>query len=146
MVQSRRRPSLSGETRRIAPLPWRLDGASVVVLAHERYGLVCWNSVDDGETGQGCAGSSTAASAGDFDAFVQGAIPGLGKDVLCLRVVAGQPEVGPAQPPALPWGAGWCRPEEVDSKRGHWSRWERPTQATASNETTGWQAKDTCLR
>ncbi len=96
---------LRGEARGIASLPRRFDGAGVVVPTHEGHHLVGRDSVDDGETGQGRAGSPTTGAAGDLDALVPGSVPGLGEDVLRLRAVAGQPEVRPAQPPALPWGA-----------------------------------------
>lgn len=96
---------LRGEALRIASLPRRFDSAGVVVPTHEGHHPVGWDSVDYRETGQGRAGSPATVTAGDFDALVPGSVQGFGEDVLCLRAVAGQPEVRPAQPPALPWGA-----------------------------------------
>src|SRR6202023_1698678 len=87
---------LRGEALGIASLPRRFDGAGVVVPTHEGHHPVGRDSVDDSETGQGRAGSPTTVTAGDFDALVPGSVPGFGEDVLCLRAVAGQPEVRPA--------------------------------------------------
>ena len=56
--------TLRGEVLGIVPLPGRFDRAGIVVPTHETHHLVGWDSIDEGETGQGRARSSATATAG----------------------------------------------------------------------------------
>jgi hypothetical protein len=71
----------------------------------------------------------------------QGAFPGFVQNPACVRRVAGQPEVGPAQPPALPIDGWWCLAEQIDGKGGPRPGWERLSQTAAPDEPTRWQAQ-----
>jgi hypothetical protein len=123
----------------VALLPGRFDGMRVIMLPDEGNGLVRWQSIDDGEAGQCRPGPSAAAGTGDLHAFSQGAFPGFVQDFPCVRLVAGQPEVGPANPAGLP-GNGWRRlAEQVDGEGRRWPGRQRPPQAAAPDEPTGWQ-------
>jgi hypothetical protein len=81
-------------------------GIAPRALPDEGNGLFRRYSVDGGEAGQGGTGPAAAAAAGDLHALSQGAFPGFVQDLPCVRLVAGQPEVGPAQPADLPGNAG----------------------------------------
>ena len=123
----------------VALLPRRLDGMRVIMLPDEGNGLFWWQPIDDGEAGQRRPGPSAAAGTGDLHAFGQGEFPGFVQDFPRVCLVAGQPEVGPANPAGLPGdGWGWLA-EQVDGEGGRQSRQERPPQATAPDEPAGWQ-------
>ena len=110
----------------------------VVMLPDEGDGMFRRYSVDDGEAGQGCAGPSAAAAAGDLHALSEGAFPGFAQDLACLRLVVGQPQVGPAQPPALPGDGWWRLAEQINGEGGPGPGWERLSQTTAPDEPAGW--------
>ena len=112
------------------------------MLPNEGDHLVCWNSVDDGQAGQGCASPSATTTAGDLYAFCQSAFPSFVQDLPRLCPFAGQPEVGPAHPTTFPGDRGWSPAEQVDGEGWRRSRWKRPPQTTAPDEAAGWQAQD----
>src|SRR5262249_19200917 len=89
-------------------LPRRLDGLPVVVLPDEGDRLIRRDSVEDSEAGQGGAGPSTATGARDLYALRRRAPPRLVQELPRPGPFGGQPEVGPAQPSALPADRGWC--------------------------------------
>src|SRR5690242_9696156 len=90
--------AIAGPAGDIAALTGRLDRVRVVVLAHERDGLGVRDAVEDGQAGQGGAGASVAACAGDLDPFGRGALPGLGQRREYLGLDDRQPEVRPPEP------------------------------------------------
>jgi len=123
----------------VALLPGRFDGMRVIMLPDEGNGLFRWQPIDDGEAGQRRPGPSAAAGTGDLHAFSQGAFPGFVQDFPCVRLVAGQPEVGPANPSGLPGNGRRRLAEQVDGEGRPWPGRQRPPQAAAPDEPTGWQ-------
>lgn len=132
-----------GEAADVAPLPGGFDGTGVVVLAHEVHRLAGRYSVQDGETGQGRAGSATATAAGDLDAFDAGTSPCLTQDGLGLAVTAGQPEVRPAQPLDLPGGLGRPPAEQVDGEGRRRTGRNRSAKRSATDQAPGGKPQDT---
>jgi hypothetical protein len=75
-----------------SPLPWRLDGPPMVVVADPGDGLVGGEAVEDG---QGGAGAAEAAAAGDLDPFAAVRPPvGLAEGVEGVVAVGGTPKSG----------------------------------------------------
>src|ERR1700730_7707265 len=110
------RSALAGPAGDIAALTRRLDRVRVVVLAHERDGLGARDAVEDGQAGQGGAGASVAARAGDLDPLGRRALPGLGQRGEYLGLDGRQPEVRPPEPARLPGHGGRSPPEQVDAE------------------------------
>jgi hypothetical protein len=87
------------------PLPWRLDGPPMVVVADPGDGLVGGEAVEDGKGGQGGPGAAEATAAGDLDPLTAGRAPvGLVEGVEGLVPVGRDPEVRPADAPVRPAG------------------------------------------
>src|SRR6266508_728997 len=131
-------PRRRREAGDVAPLPWRLNGARVVVPPDKSHRPVRWNSVDHGEAGQRRTRPSAATTAGDLDAFRPGAFPSLVQDLPGLRPFAGQPEVAPAHPSALPGDGGWPCGEQVDGEGGSRSRRKWLPQPTTPDQAARW--------
>ncbi len=134
-----------GEAEDVAPLPRSFDGTGVVVLAHEVHCLAGRYSVQDCETGQGCAGSAAATAAGDLDAFDAGASPCLTKDGLGLGVTAGQPEVWPAQPPDFPGDLGRLSAKQVDGVGRCRTGRNRSAKRAATDQAPGGKPQHTSV-
>src|SRR5213075_1853129 len=90
------------ESRNVPPLPRCLDRVPVVVLADVADGAVRRYPVEDGEAGEGGTGPAAPATAGHLDPLRAGPFPRLAQHLAGQRAVGRQPEVRPAQPPALP--------------------------------------------
>lgn len=134
-----------GEAEDVAPLPGGFDGTDVVVLTHEVHCLAGRYSVQDSETGQGCASTATATAAGDLDAFDTGTSPYLAKDGLGLDVTAGQPEVWPAQPPDFPGDLGGPPAEQIDGVRRRRTSRNRPAKRAATDQAPGGKPQHTSV-
>ncbi len=134
-----------GEAEDVAPLPRSFDGTGVVVLAHEVHCLAGRYSVQNCETGQGCAGSAAATAAGDLDAFDAGASPCLTKDGLGLGVTAGQPEVWPAQPPDFPGDLGRLSAKQVDGVGRCRTGRNRSAKRAATDQAPGGKPQHTSV-
>src|SRR6266498_2554469 len=131
-------PRRRREAGDVAPLPWRLNGARVVVPPDKSHRPVRWNSPDHGAAGQRRTRPSAATTAGDLDAFRPGAFPSLVQDLPGLRPFAGQPEVAPAHPSALPGDGGWPCGEQVDGEGGSRSRRKWLPQPTTPDQAARW--------
>jgi len=83
----------------ISALPKGLDGAPVVMLAHERDGAGAGYAIEHGQAGKRGAGAPPAASAGNLHPFGRGALPGFGQRRQDVGLIGGQPEIRPAKPP-----------------------------------------------
>ena len=119
----------------ITALPERLDGMLIVMRTHERHGRGGRHPIEDGQTGQGGAGASVAARAGDFNSLTGGALPGFGQDRQHFSPVGGQPEVGPSEPSRFPRDGRWRLAEQIDREGWAGSGWERAREAAASNQS-----------
>jgi hypothetical protein len=122
----------------VALLPGCFDGVRVIMLPDEGNGLFPWQPVNDGEAGQCRPDPSPAAGTDNLHAFSQGTFPGFVQDVPCVRLVAGQPEAGPANPAGLPGNGRWWLAAQVDGEGGLRPGRERPPQAAAPDEPAGW--------
>jgi hypothetical protein len=113
----------------------------VVMPPDEGNGLFRRYSVDDDEASQGSTGPSTATAAGDLHTLSRGAFPSFVQDLARMRLVPGQPEVGPAQPRALPGDGWWCPAEQIHGEGRRRPGWQRLSQTTAPDQPAGWQAQ-----
>src|SRR6266516_5672646 len=138
--------AFAGPPGDIAALAGRLDRVRVVVLAHERDGLVARDAIEDGQAGQGGAGASVAARAGDLDPFGRGALPGFGQRGEYLGLDGRQPEVRPPEPARLPGHDGRSPPEQVHAEGRDGTVGQRAAEPPAPYQPARGQAQDTWRR
>src|SRR2546421_4141722 len=114
----------------------------VIVLTDERDGLAAGDAVEDGQAGQGGAGTSVAAPAGDLHSFGRGALPGFGQRGQYVGFAGRQPEIRPPDPARFPGKGRRPAAEQVDAERRARAVRHRVPEAPAPHQPARGQPHD----
>jgi hypothetical protein len=131
------------EARDVATLPGGLDRPRVVVRSNVGDRFARRYVVQHRQTRQRGAGSAPAAAARDLNPLGGRATPGFSERVPRIQAVCGQPEVRPADPPALPRRRPRSRVQQVNTELRLNSVWFWLTQSATTDQSTRRQRHDT---